>query len=500
MDKTKDMSTNLTKRTICWLLISSIFLLLFSSYASPLNNYYWGDAAIFRTLGLGWLNGKVIFKDLFDQKGPYLYLFQMIGLAISKGKIGIFLLEILNLSISLELLYRIGRYIIPSSKKIFISILIFLIFYTATIGEGNMCEEWSLIFTLLPLYLCIKYLKGSNLYHPLLYTLIYGSCFGVLSLLRINNACINIGILLGLSFLYIKNNEIKRLIPNILIFILGMLISITPMILYFYYNNALDDMIYSTFLYNLKYKEVWGEVNLSLIVSNCLKLFPCLICIFFSYRYDKKYKTKFSYIILPSSFITLLTFYNCWGYNHYFTIVLPFIYITTVMSCSLQQKKWTYIILLLLFLPYSVNSIRCLGKNINLNIVYRNDYLYKKVGYINGLPVRNLNDEVNKIMDYIPVNERDSIYCYNLFPYNGILSIANITPIGKYFWLQDNISKVDIKVKQEIHDYLIKNKPLWIIYDYYSKESVLNQVLVDYNIVYTTDNKNMRINLCRRKN
>ena len=170
------------------------------------------------------------------------------------------------------------------------------------------------------------------------------------------------------------------------------------------------------------------------------------------------------------------------------------------MSCSLQQKKWTYIILLLLFLPYSVNSIRCLGKNINLNIVYRNDYLYKKVGYINGLPVRNLNDEVNKIMDYIPVNERDSIYCYNLFPYNGILSIANITPIGKYFWLQDNISKVDIKVKQEIHDYLIKNKPLWIIYDYYSKESVLNQVLVDYNIVYTTDNKNMRINLCRRKN
>ena len=87
MDKTKDMSTNLTKRTICWLLISSIFLLLFSSYASPLNNYYWGDAAIFRTLGLGWLNGKVIFKDLFDQKGPYLYLFQMIGLAISKAKL-----------------------------------------------------------------------------------------------------------------------------------------------------------------------------------------------------------------------------------------------------------------------------------------------------------------------------------------------------------------------------------------------------------------------------
>ena len=74
MDKTKDMSTNLTKRTICWLLISSIFLLLFSSYASPLNNYYWGDAAIFRTLGLGWLNGKVIFKNLFDQRVP-IYIF-----------------------------------------------------------------------------------------------------------------------------------------------------------------------------------------------------------------------------------------------------------------------------------------------------------------------------------------------------------------------------------------------------------------------------------------
>ena len=43
-----------------------------SSFLYPYND--WNDANSYFTMGKGMMNGLVIYRDLYDQKGPYLYL------------------------------------------------------------------------------------------------------------------------------------------------------------------------------------------------------------------------------------------------------------------------------------------------------------------------------------------------------------------------------------------------------------------------------------------
>ena len=65
-------------------LIVSILTLLICSKNSPLYPYNdWVDGNAFFTMGKGMFNGKVPYKDLFEQKGPLLYLIYGIGYLIS---------------------------------------------------------------------------------------------------------------------------------------------------------------------------------------------------------------------------------------------------------------------------------------------------------------------------------------------------------------------------------------------------------------------------------
>ena len=68
------------------LLISIVFLAVAtkSSFLYPLND--WTDPNCFFTVGKGMMNGKVIYKDLFEQKGPLLYFIRGLAYLISNER------------------------------------------------------------------------------------------------------------------------------------------------------------------------------------------------------------------------------------------------------------------------------------------------------------------------------------------------------------------------------------------------------------------------------
>ena len=74
-------------------------LMFFCTKSSPLyiiNDWY--DANAYFTMGKGMMNGAVPYRDLFDHKGPLLYLLYGIGYLIdSTGFFGIFLILSLGL-------------------------------------------------------------------------------------------------------------------------------------------------------------------------------------------------------------------------------------------------------------------------------------------------------------------------------------------------------------------------------------------------------------------
>ena len=202
--------------------LAIIFLLFESPYTSILNPYYGYDSAVFMVVGKGWSKGFVPYSDLFDHKGPFLYLMNALGFSIYDGKLGVLIIQTIFMTATLFLIYKIGRLYL---KKVWswIIVFVFMFLYCAMISEGNMTEEWSLPFTLIPIYLSLSYLGKEKPVeqHPYVYSFIYGICFGLHAMIRINNAACLCGLVLAFSFLLLRKKQIKKLFINAVMMILG---------------------------------------------------------------------------------------------------------------------------------------------------------------------------------------------------------------------------------------------------------------------------------------
>lgn len=92
------------KRSL-WCLGTAALVLALCSKTSPLYAFNdWMDANIFFTMGKSMLSGKVLYRDVFDHKGPVLYLLYGLGWLLDHtGFTGIFVLEIGSLAVFLAL-------------------------------------------------------------------------------------------------------------------------------------------------------------------------------------------------------------------------------------------------------------------------------------------------------------------------------------------------------------------------------------------------------------
>ena len=93
-----------------WPLLCAGLALLFASTASPLYaTNFWTDTNIYFTIGRGMLKGLMPYRDLFDHKGPLLYALYALAAAVdAHGFAGVWLLEILSLSLLLGLAQRLS--------------------------------------------------------------------------------------------------------------------------------------------------------------------------------------------------------------------------------------------------------------------------------------------------------------------------------------------------------------------------------------------------------
>lgn len=143
-------------------IISFLVIFLFSIGTSPFyGNYYTSDSSIFITIGKAMKEGKIVYKEIFDHKGPILFFIQLLGQFIYEGRLGIFIIEVFTLFINNIFLYK-TICLFTTNKKALLSILVSMIFMSYFIETGNYSEEYSLPFLSICLYLAIKWLKEDN--------------------------------------------------------------------------------------------------------------------------------------------------------------------------------------------------------------------------------------------------------------------------------------------------------------------------------------------------
>lgn len=297
--------------------VGTIFLLFYSVSTSPFtSNTYGTDSAFFQMVGQNMMKGVVMYQDIFDVKGPYLFAIQYLGQLISYGRYGIFCIQIINLYCTLLIIDKTHELLCRKRdiKERIIVFTVFFVIFSFTIDCGNLTEEYSLLPLFLCVYLFFKYLKKEKGYS--LCFGVMGGMFAFLAFIRLTNAgliCVLASILF-LNFLLKKN--ILRMFQAVLCFLLGGGLVTLPICLYYASKNALADMLYATFGFGFQYAlRDPGTIRYNII---SILLVTAVIAAWLN-------RKERSYLLFPllslGEMVIILFLGN--GYVHYYQLILP---------------------------------------------------------------------------------------------------------------------------------------------------------------------------------
>lgn len=100
------------------IVLAILYVSIFSFSTSPFySNQRLDDSNYFFLIGRGWLNGQLPYVDFFDNKGPFIYLINAMGFALTGNKYGIYVIQIITNSLTFYFCLRIlqQRYSRPIS-------------------------------------------------------------------------------------------------------------------------------------------------------------------------------------------------------------------------------------------------------------------------------------------------------------------------------------------------------------------------------------------------
>lgn len=207
------------------------------------------DSSVFIYIGRELLNGQMPYRDLFDHKGPLIYLINLLAI-IMHPRTGLWILEIVNIYISFLFIYKAAQLV---SNK-WSSIMTLIVISSALMqwfGNGNYTESWALSFLTISNYIFADYFLNNNVSKYRVF--VCGLCFGAVCLLRINMVILWVVMCLGVLWKCIQNKTTKDILWFLLYFIGGVIFIVFPIIIWLIVNNAFVDFINCYFVFNFEY-------------------------------------------------------------------------------------------------------------------------------------------------------------------------------------------------------------------------------------------------------
>jgi len=394
-----------TERVTCGILFIAAFLFvfLFSCTTSPLYEHYpfWfhGDSGIFQEMGVCLLQGGTPYVDLFDHKGPMLWLIQAFGIWISP-RWGLMALQSFFLFATLFMWYKSSEMLTGKRAASLIVSLLCLVFLMAFYQRGNLCEEWSLPFISLPIYIYIKRWKEVPESERPIYNhkdaMVLGLCVGALAMIRLNNTAPLVGFALWHLVRCLQQKEYKRFWTDVAIICAGM-VAVFAICVAFYLSKAgwtgVYEMVYGTFVFNFMYLGGKAEMlfveRLPYYIPLCVALIATIVCTVVGRR------TLNVGIPATISYTVSLLSIGGHGFLHYMMIIVPLFVISAGITIK-ESVRWIYAVWIgmLCFSAYT-------GRNAVDLLAFR----------LRGKHAdTEINEGFHRFVTSIPAAERKSIY------------------------------------------------------------------------------------------
>lgn len=254
-NKIKELEINTSKIKWSHISIIAIFSLITITLISansplyPINDNF--DVNAYMTMGRGILKGYIPYKDLYDHKGPILFLLYTIAAAISSNSyLGVYVLEIISTFIFLFLYFKTLRIYIGDNAIYTIPFVIFSIYSVEAIRQGGSLEEFCLPILMYGVYTSIGCAENKKL--PDVKTgLIIGITSGCIFWAKFTICGFYLGWIIVPTILAIKNKELNKYFKLLGSIILGVIIPSAISLIYCAANGAIKEMFRIYFFDNI---------------------------------------------------------------------------------------------------------------------------------------------------------------------------------------------------------------------------------------------------------
>lgn len=246
----------------CCLMFAAFALLILatrSSFLYPYND--WNDANSYFSVGKALFHGKMPYRDVFDQKGMYLYFFYGLAYLISHTTFaGVFLMEIILAFFDLAGIFHILQLYVKKGTALFLSPLVLAVIISSkSFYWGGSAEEVCFPFLIWGLFLSLQYFKKDYPEKAMGWKTILagGIMAGMIANIKFTVLGFFFAWMMCVAFSFLVRKDFWGAVKGCLVFLCGMALPFLPWLIYFGVQGGL-------------YEWYWGYVYINVFVYSNL--------------------------------------------------------------------------------------------------------------------------------------------------------------------------------------------------------------------------------------
>lgn len=433
-------------------LIASAVLLLLCSQCSPLYPInVWVDANCLLTVGRVMREGGVIYRDIYEQKGPTLYLIHAIAACISDTSfLGVYVMEVLSFAVTLYLACRLG---VRRRGAWAVCCDAALIGACALVGSafsrGDSAEEFCLPYLMGAVYLAFRHYGEKDGPMDASALFVCGLLAGVVATIKFTILGLFVGLCIAEGVLALREGGMRRALQSAGVFLGGMVLPIAAWCVYFVFHGALGDF-YTAYVHNNIFlysdetrtlmdvvRDIWGTVRGNLLWVMLAGIGMLLLMA------DRREKLQLRLALLSMAlcaFAAVFFLGRTWSYSPLVLSVFAFVGFASAANRADGLKSG-----LLRRLAASVSCVLALAVAGWLS----------PNAYLRGVPLNNLAQA--RLAGY--VHEGATLLQYSHLD-DGLYLAANRLPQQKYFVrlnvnYDEMYAELDRYVREAIPDYVL---------------------------------------------
>lgn len=444
-----------------WFLIIIAFLFILLRIPSLIEPHWYGDEGIYQVVGREIASGKILYKDIWDNKPPLLYLIY----AVFDGNLfSVKLASLFAGLLSLFAFYALsGKFFVKNSSR-YIATLLYGFLFATPLLEGNIAnaENFMLLPIILAGYFVFNFSESKKNKYLVFAGVLLSIAFitKVVAIFDFAAFFVFLSIIFWDNLIQEKKDSLSKFISSQILFLVSFLSLFFIVCIYFFFNGAFGDFLSGVLSQNLSYV---NSQNMFIFPMGILLLKSILLLFVLLFLIVKRKKISKNdlFIYLWIAFSVYSAFFSQRPYIHYLLVMLPAFCLLGGRIIENGKRRifnmCLFIILILVSYFYFTVYKKPFSYYVNyIEFITNHKSIVSYERFFDELVPRDY--EITSFID-ANVNKNESVFLWS--DNASVYALSHKTPLGKYIVAYHitfyKNAVLDTKIAIE------KNKPRYII-------------------------------------